>query len=34
MFLSLRKVHHTLPRRIRLPFARRLQARIGQRITA
>ena len=34
MFLTMRKVHHTLPRRIRLPFARRLQARVGQRITA
>jgi len=33
-FLTLRKVHKTLPRRVRLPFARRLQARIGQRITA
>jgi hypothetical protein len=30
----MRKVHHTLPRRIKVPFARRLQARIGQRITA
>lgn len=34
LFLTMRKVHHALPRRIRLPFARRLQARVGQRITA
>ena len=34
MFLTLRKVHHKLPSRIKLPFARRLQAHIGQRITA
>lgn len=34
LFLSVRKVHHTLPRRVKLPFARRLQARAGQRITA
>ncbi len=34
LFLSVRKVHHRLPRRIPLPFARRLQARIGQKIAA
>lgn len=34
LFLSLRKVHERLPQRIPLPFARALQARIGQRIAA
>lgn len=34
MFLTLRKVHYSLPPRIKLPFARKLQARIGQRIAA
>lgn len=34
IFLSVRKVHYKLPRRLVLPFARRLQARIGQRVTA
>ena len=34
LFWSVRKVHRRLPPRIPLPFARRLQARIGQRITA
>jgi SAM-dependent methyltransferase len=34
LFLTLRKVHYRLPPRIPLPFARRLQARIGQKITA
>lgn len=34
IFLTVRKVHSTLPRRVKLPFARRLQARIGQRIAA
>ena len=34
LFLTMRKVHHTLPRRVPLPFARSLQARVGQRITA
>lgn len=34
LFFSVRKVHHELPARIPLPFARRLQARIGQKITA
>lgn len=34
LFFSVRKVHHTLPARIPLPFARKLQARVGQKITA
>jgi len=34
IFLSIRKVHHTLPARIPLPLARRFQARIGQKIAA
>lgn len=34
LVLSARKVHYRLPRLIPLPFARRLQARIGQRISA
>jgi SAM-dependent methyltransferase len=34
LFLTVRKVHFKLPRGIPLPFARRLQARIGQRINA
>ncbi|MEM7503504.1 MAG: methyltransferase domain-containing protein [Pseudomonadota bacterium] len=34
LFLSLRKVHNELPPRIPLPFARKLQARIGQKIAA
>ena len=34
LFLTVRKVHTTLPRRIPLPFARKLQARVGQRINA
>lgn len=34
IFLSMRKVHHRLPRRIELPFARRIQARLGQKIAA
>jgi SAM-dependent methyltransferase len=34
VFLTMRKVHYRLPRRVELPFARRLQARIGQRVTA
>jgi hypothetical protein len=34
LFLTVRKVHHTLPRCTPLPFARKLQARIGQRVTA
>ncbi len=34
LFLTIRKVHYTLPRCAPLPFARRLQARIGQRVTA
>ena len=33
LFLTARKVHRQLPRRIRLPFSRRLQARVGQRVT-
>lgn len=34
LFLSFRKVHRELPRYVRLPFSRRVQARLGQRITA
>jgi SAM-dependent methyltransferase len=34
LFLSMRKVHYALPARIPLPFARRLQARFGQKIAA
>jgi hypothetical protein len=34
LILSVRKVHSRLPPRIPLPFARRLQAKIGQRISA
>ena len=34
LFLTLRKVHHRLPPRVPLPLARRLHARIGQRVTA
>lgn len=34
LFLTVRKVHRRLPPCIPLPFARRLQARIGQKITA
>ena len=34
LFLSIRKVHCALPARIPLPFARRLQARFGQKIAA
>lgn len=34
VFLTVRKVHHRLPKRVALPFAGRLQARIGQRIAA
>lgn len=34
LMLSARKVHTSLPPRIPLPFARRLQARIGQRLSA
>lgn len=34
LFLTIRKVHETLPSRIPLPFARKLQARIGQKIIA
>ncbi len=34
LFLTIRKVHHRLPRRVPLPLAQRLQARIGQRIAA
>jgi SAM-dependent methyltransferase len=34
LILSVRKVHDKLPARIPLPFARKLQARIGQRISA
>ncbi len=34
LILSPRKVHYRLPPLVLLPFARRLQARIGQRISA
>lgn len=34
IFLNVRKIHRTLPRRVPLPFARRIQARMGQRIAA
>ena len=34
LFLTMRKVHHRLPPRIPLPFARWLQARLGQKISA
>ena len=34
LMLSVRKVHRKLPPRLPLPFARKLQARIGQRISA
>lgn len=34
IFLNLRKIHRRLPRRVPLPFARQIQARLGQRIAA
>jgi hypothetical protein len=34
LFLTLRKVHRRLPPRVPLPLARRLHARVGQRIVA
>ena len=34
LFLTLRKIHHRLPPRIPLPFSRKLQARVGQKIAA
>lgn len=34
LFLTLRKEHRSLPRCTPLPFARKLQARIGQRVAA
>ncbi len=34
LFLTFRKEHHTLPPHIPLPFARRLQGRVGQKIRA
>lgn len=34
LYLTVRKVHYKMPKRVPLPFARRLQARIGQRVTA
>jgi SAM-dependent methyltransferase len=34
IFLTVRKVHYRLPPRIALPFASRLQARVGQKIAA
>ncbi|MEL6301416.1 MAG: methyltransferase domain-containing protein [Pseudomonadota bacterium] len=34
IFLSARKIHDRLPPRVPLPFARRIQARLGQKIAA
>ncbi|MEM7281308.1 MAG: methyltransferase domain-containing protein [Pseudomonadota bacterium] len=34
VFFCVRKIHSSLPKRMRLPFAKRLQARVGQKITA
>lgn len=34
MFLTFRKEHHKLPAHIALPFSKKVQARIGQRIRA
>lgn len=34
LFLTFRKEHHRLPAHVALPFARRLQRRVGQRIRA
>jgi hypothetical protein len=34
LFLTFRKEHHSLPLHIPLPFARRLQERVGQKIRA
>ncbi len=34
IFFSIRKVHNQLPRRVKLPFASRIQARLGQKIAA
>jgi SAM-dependent methyltransferase len=34
LYLTVRKVHYRMPKRVPLPFARQLQARVGQRITA
>jgi hypothetical protein len=34
VFLSLRKVHHALPPRIRLPLAEAVQRRLGQKVKA
>lgn len=34
LFLTFRKEHHSLPPHIPLPFARRLQERVGQKIRA
>ena len=34
IFLSVRKVHKRLPPRLKLPFARTIQARVGQRLNA
>lgn len=34
LILSVRKTHRQIPRMVALPLARRLQARIGQRISA
>lgn len=34
IFLSVRKVHSVLPKRVPLPFARRIQDKLGQKIAA
>ena len=34
IFLSLKKVHHKLPKYIRLPFSRFIQNRFGQKVSA
>ncbi len=34
LFLTFRKEHHTLPPHVALPFARKLQERVGQKIRA
>ena len=34
LFWTVRKIHHRLPPRIPLPFSRKFQARVGQKIAA
>jgi len=34
IFLTFKKIHHRLPRRVRLPLSRTVQRRLGQRIHA